>query len=76
MPIVHIELLEGRGEDVLRDLISRVTEATSRALSRPPSAVRVLVREVPAHLWGVGGEPVAAKGAEVADIVKRTTEPG
>lgn len=75
MPIINVELLEGRSPEVLAGLIRELTTAAAHALDRPESAVRVLVHEVPAQLWGVGG--VAASAAtDIGAVVRGPNEPG
>jgi len=61
MPIVDISLLEGRDAKKKARLIREVTDAVERALGVPRESVRVLLREVPAEHWGVGGETKAKK---------------
>ena len=75
MPIINVELLEGRSPEVLAGLIRELTTAAAHALDRPESAVRVLVHEVPAHLWGVGGVAAAA-ATDVGAVVRGPNEPG
>ena len=58
MPIVHIEVLEGRDGQQLQAAMSAVTDAVVGSLSVRPDQVRVLVSEVPPTLWAVAGEPV------------------
>jgi 4-oxalocrotonate tautomerase len=55
MPIVQINLIEGRSPDQITALIENVTEAVARSVDSEPSTVRVLVNEVPATHWSVGG---------------------
>ena len=50
MPIVRIDLLEGRAPERKVDLIRRVTEAVVVALDVRPEQVRVLLNEVPGAL--------------------------
>lgn len=57
MPIVRIALIQGRDAEVKRDLIRRVTEAVVASTGADPATVRVLLEEVPAEHWGVGGKP-------------------
>ena len=45
MPIVHIEILEGRPASKKRALISEVTDAVVRSLEVQPAQVRVLLRD-------------------------------
>lgn len=60
MPIVHVEVLEGREAHELQQAMSAVTDAVVRTLSVRPEQVRVLVSEVPTTHWAVGGDPVEA----------------
>lgn len=59
MPIVHIQLLEGRNEEKIKEVIKNVTEVISETLDAPKENVRVLVSEVPKTHWGIGGTPVS-----------------
>ncbi len=59
MPIVRIDLLEGRAPERKRDLIRRVTDAVVAALEVRPEQVRVLLNELPAEHWAVGGVPMS-----------------
>ena len=70
MPIVRIDLLEGRPAAAKRELIRGVTAAVVSALGVQPAQVRVLLNEVPPEHWGIGGasvadrEPLAAPSQE------------
>jgi len=59
MPIVHIQILQGRSADQVRELIHNVTETVSVTLESPKENVRVLVTEVPKTHWGVAGTPMS-----------------
>jgi 4-oxalocrotonate tautomerase len=59
MPIVHIEILEGRPASKKRALIEQVTQAVVDSLDVRPQQVRVLLREVPHDQWAVGGVPMS-----------------
>ena len=61
MPFVQITMLEGRTVEQKHDLIKRLTDATAGALGGDPARVRVVIYEVSADSWGIGGEPVSAK---------------
>lgn len=58
MPIVRVELLEGRSREVKAALIRRLTEAVAETLGSQPHQVRVLLHELPPENWGVAGEPI------------------
>jgi 4-oxalocrotonate tautomerase len=57
MPFVEITLMEGRSNDAKRALMKRVTDAVEETIGAPRAAIRVVLREVPAFHWAVGGEP-------------------
>jgi 4-oxalocrotonate tautomerase len=67
MPIVRIDLLEGRSREHKVELVRRVTEAVSTALDVQPGQVRVLVYEVPPEHWAVGGVSMAEQASDAAD---------
>ena len=57
MPFVEITLIEGRDPEKLRALIRRVTDAIEETIAAPRPSIRIVLREVPATHWAVGGEP-------------------
>lgn len=59
MPIVHIQLLEGRPPEKVEEVIRKVTETLSATLDSLKENVRVLVTEVSKSHWGIGGTPVS-----------------
>ncbi|HEK9100409.1 4-oxalocrotonate tautomerase [Bacillus pfraonensis] len=56
MPIVQIQVIEGRKQEQIHDLISNVTDAVAKSLNVDAERVRVLVNEIPGSHWGVGGK--------------------
>jgi 4-oxalocrotonate tautomerase len=61
MPIVNIQLLQGRPEEKVKEVIKNVTETICATLEVPKESVRVLVTEIPKTHWGIGGTPVSDK---------------
>ncbi|RDU98875.1 4-oxalocrotonate tautomerase [Trinickia dinghuensis] len=57
MPLIQVTLIEGRSMDAKAKLICHLTEATTAAIGAPRESVRVIIQEVPAAHWGVGGVP-------------------
>lgn len=57
MPIIDVSLIEGRTPERKLALIRELTDAAERALEVPRASIRVLLRELPADHWGIGGEP-------------------
>ena len=66
MPIVRIELLQGRAHTVKNELIARVTDAVVTTLGIDPDQVRVLLYELPPEHWAVGGQTKATQKAAFA----------
>jgi 4-oxalocrotonate tautomerase len=46
MPIVQIEMLEGRNLDQKREMVKGVTEVLVNTLKCPPEAVHIIIREM------------------------------
>jgi len=57
MPIVQVTIIEGRDDDAKRELMKSIADAVENSLDAPRQAIRVIVQEVPAFHWSVGGEP-------------------
>lgn len=62
MPIIQVSLIEGRGTEAKSRLIRLLTDATVQAIGASPESVRVILQEVPAENWGVGGVPRSKVG--------------
>lgn len=55
MPLIQVTLIEGRSTEQKSALIRGLTEAAVEAIGAPRESVRVILHEVPAAHWGVGG---------------------
>ncbi|WP_417595906.1 2-hydroxymuconate tautomerase [Parasphingorhabdus sp.] len=55
MPLARISLIEGTSDEQRRQLIAKVTDAFVESVGAPRELVRVLIDELPASNWGVGG---------------------
>lgn len=58
MPVVIINMLEGRAKKMKRDLIKKVTDAVVESLGVSPDSVRVIINEVPKENFAVAGLPI------------------
>ncbi len=58
MPIVTIQMLEGRDKDKKRELITKVTDVVKETLEMPIESVRVILQEMNYDNYGVAGLPV------------------
>lgn len=59
MPVVNITLVEGRSGAQLRALVESVTAAVEESIGAARDSVRVILHEVPATHFAVGGRPLA-----------------
>ncbi len=58
MPVIIINMLEGRGVEKKRKLLKKVTEAVVEALEVEPESVRVIINEIPKENFAVAGLPI------------------
>lgn len=59
MPLVNIQILEGRPPEKIKQLIQNVTETISQTMDAPKENIRVIVQEIPKTHWGIAGTPVS-----------------
>ncbi|RHW46021.1 4-oxalocrotonate tautomerase [Bombilactobacillus bombi] len=55
MPLVHIELIEGRSPEQLKQMVQDVTEAISKNTGAPKEHVHVVLSEMLKNHYAVGG---------------------
>jgi 4-oxalocrotonate tautomerase len=55
LPVVTIELWEGRTVDQKRRLVRAVTDAMVEHAGARPDALHVIIHEVPKENWGLAG---------------------
>lgn len=58
MPIIQVQMMEGRPKEKVAELIRNVTNTVSETLDTPKENIRVLVTEIPKTHWGKAGEQV------------------
>jgi 4-oxalocrotonate tautomerase len=63
MPVVTIEMLEGRTEEQKRQMVKEVTEAIVKTANATPESVAIVIREFP-------GCNFAKAGVLVSDMNK------
>jgi 4-oxalocrotonate tautomerase len=71
MPIVNIQIMQGRPEEKVKEVIQNVTEVICATLDAPKENVRVLVSEVPKTHWGIGGTPVSDKPNRISAFTSK-----
>ncbi len=55
MPIIQVQMLEGRSNEKIKDLVAGITKTAVETLGVKPEQVRVIVQPIPHKYWGVGG---------------------
>lgn len=55
MPIVHIDLVEGRSHDQLKNMVKDMTEAISKNADVPKERVHIIINEMKKDNYSVGG---------------------
>lgn len=55
MPVIRVELFEGRTPEQKNELAQALTEATVRTLGGSPEAVDVIFYDIARHNWASGG---------------------
>jgi len=60
MPIVHVNVWKGFGEEKAKTVIKEITKVFVD-LDIPARAVEVIVHEIPKSHWGIEGEPASEK---------------
>jgi 4-oxalocrotonate tautomerase len=66
MPLVYINIMEGRPTEKIEKMISSVSEAIADSLDADINSVRIMVNEMAEHQYGVGGKPWSVVKAERA----------
>lgn len=66
MPLVHIDMMEGRSEESVERMVVAVSEAISTTLEAPIESIRVVVNEMKPHQYAVAGKPWRVVAAERA----------
>ncbi len=62
MPVIQVNMMEGRTDEQKENLIHELTEACGRALDAPAENVRVLINELPKKHFGIAGKPAHKMG--------------
>ncbi len=60
MPIIHVNVWEGFGEEKSKTVIKGISKVFED-LDIPINAVEVIIHEIPKSHWGIGGEPASEK---------------
>lgn len=62
MPILQVNLMEGRTQAQKEKLIAAVTAAVVESIGAPKESVRVLINEMPKGHFGIAGQSAEKLG--------------
>jgi 4-oxalocrotonate tautomerase len=69
VPLVRVDIMEGRPPEMIRELHERLAALVSEVLDTPIERVRTYITQFPPEAWGIGGVP--ADVARAADVAAR-----
>ena len=55
MPLVHVELIEGRSQEQLKQLVADITDAVTKNTGAPAERVHVILDEMRKDRYAVAG---------------------
>lgn len=56
MPVVHIEMMEGRSKEQKQQLVEEVTEVISRNTGAPQENIHIVISDIPSGNFASGGK--------------------
>jgi 4-oxalocrotonate tautomerase len=59
VPIINVQLIEGRPKEKIAEVIQNITNTVSETLDAPKENIRVIVTEIPKTHWGKAGKPMS-----------------
>jgi 4-oxalocrotonate tautomerase len=61
MPIIHVNMHEGRTVEEKKKLMVAMTDAVVKSLLVKPEAVRIILHDIPKHNIAVAGIPASER---------------
>ena len=55
MPLIQVEMFEGRSPEIKREFVETITRETCRVLKCEPGAVQIILRDVKKSDWASSG---------------------
>jgi len=71
MPIIQLNLAEGRTVEEKAAAMAAITDAVVRTLNVRPEQVRILIIEVSPRNFSIAGETMAARAARESSTLER-----
>jgi 4-oxalocrotonate tautomerase len=64
MPVVTVEMWEGRTIEQKKQLVEGITASLVK-IGIPPEAIHIIIRDVPKHNWAHGGKLASEESPQV-----------
>lgn len=64
MPYIQVQITEGATAEQKAELVEGMTELLVKILNKNPATTQVVIKEIPAENWGIGGRTVKKLRAE------------
>jgi len=61
MPIIHVDMFEGRTVEQKRKLVAALTEAVVQSLGAKPESVHIVLQDMAKHDYAIAGVLAADK---------------
>ena len=71
MPLVRVDLMEGRPPEVIEELHRRLAELVAEVVDTPIERVRTYISQFPPEAWGIGGVPASVARREEVEARAR-----
>jgi 4-oxalocrotonate tautomerase len=55
MPLIQVDMFEGRSPEIKREFVAGITRETCRLLKCEPAAVQIILRDVKKSDWASAG---------------------
>lgn len=56
MPFIHVELVEGRSQEQLTNMMKEITEAVHKNTGAPKEHIHVIINEMKQRTYAVNGD--------------------
>jgi len=56
MPLITVQMFEGRTVEQKRELVEAITEAVVRIAKTTPEATQIIITDIPKHNWASAGK--------------------
>ena len=70
MPLIQINIVEGRSPEKKERLIREVSDLVAEVLEAPVENVRVMIQEMSPEHWGIAGESVKKRAQKNNSVTR------